>query len=397
MKIISLIIVLVVIMQGFCYSQGNGPVTIKLSKSEFKQSASNMSDVIDEISYIKLETSKEVIIGGANNYHLKRIQNCFCIYHSRCGEAIMLFEEDGKFRCNVGSIGQGPGEYSGIYSVFFDEYSNNIIVLQGRQVKLFDLQGNHISTIEISSNNTQIRGMAIVDAAHWMFSFFNPDEDDEIQAGVLMTDKNGGVIEKFSDFDSSIPGSNGKHVLRNRIYNSGKEIYFCPFDYNRTYYFNGVTWDLAYIIEDPFKKPPRSLYNSRRSELMKFKIDNGFLMSVGVYKNWVIIEGATPKSFNIAIDKKDGSRYYCSYFLDFHLEGMANDVDGGIPFNVKSISEDGYSYNMIDSQKLIDCHKNKLLNPDIVSHGEYMSLKEVLDDMEMDDNPIIIVTHLKSN
>ncbi len=396
MKLSILFLFGFVFIQGSCYSQNQESITFKLIKTEFEQSASNMSAVIDEISYIRLETSSDVIVGGASNYHLKRMGDCFCIYHSRCNEAIMLFDIDGKFRCKVGGIGKGPGEYSGVFSVFFDKYLNNIAILQGMQIKLFDLQGVYLSTIDIPSNNTQIRDMVVVDQEHWMFTFFKPDGDDGIEAGVIMTDKKGGVIKRFSEFDSSIPGCNGKHALSNNLYGSGRDIYFCPFDYNRTYKFNGESWDLSYVIEDPFKKPPKSLYNSRRSELMKFKIDNGFLMSVKVNESRMIIEGSTPTSFNILIDLESERKFFSSYFMNFHMEGLNNDIDGGMPFYLSSIDDEGYSYNLIDSPKLIDYHSKNLLNPDGASHGEFMPLQELIKDTKSDDNPIIVVSHLKN-
>jgi hypothetical protein len=52
---------------------------------------------------------------------------------------------------------------------------------------------------------------------------------------------------------------------------------------------------------------------------------------------------------------------------------------------------------LIDSPKLIQFNKSESLNPDGKSYGEFSNLKELLDNIKMNDNPVIVVSHIKNN
>lgn len=59
---------------------------------------------------------------------------------------VKLFTRDGKYVCDIGAVGNGPGEYYvGAYDVLIDEPSDRIYVAGfGQNVNCYDLRGNFI-------------------------------------------------------------------------------------------------------------------------------------------------------------------------------------------------------------------------------------------------------------
>ena len=64
---------------------------------------------------------------------------------------VKLFDRDGKYLCDVGAVGNGPGEYSiGAYDVLIDEPAGKIYVAGfNNKINSYDLQGNFTGEIKI--------------------------------------------------------------------------------------------------------------------------------------------------------------------------------------------------------------------------------------------------------
>lgn len=67
------------------------------------------------------------------------------------GGAFKLFDHDGKFLCDVGGFGQGPGEYGSLYDELIDE-TNNCIYLApfygSQKIYKYDLNGKYLEAID---------------------------------------------------------------------------------------------------------------------------------------------------------------------------------------------------------------------------------------------------------
>lgn len=64
---------------------------------------------------------------------------------------VKLFDRNGKYLCDVGAVGNGPGEYSvGAYDVLIDEPAGKIYVAGfNNKINSYDLQGNFTGEIKI--------------------------------------------------------------------------------------------------------------------------------------------------------------------------------------------------------------------------------------------------------
>lgn len=125
----------------------NGDTVVACDVSAAKESIQlPLSMLVDSLEVIRLDKKEEALVGVgwitvSDNYLGIRED------HS----AYKLFTRQGKFVCNVGGIGQGPGEYNLIYSSQIDEANNRIYLLpwMSQQILSYDLQGNFVENISL--------------------------------------------------------------------------------------------------------------------------------------------------------------------------------------------------------------------------------------------------------
>ena len=107
-----------------------------------------LSDLIKSLEVIKLDTASNATIGGGG-------VNCsdnYLLLRPNWQSTYKLFDRKGKFLCDVGGYGRGPGEYMRIYDVQLDEKGGRIYILpwQTRELLMYNLQGEYIKSISLA-------------------------------------------------------------------------------------------------------------------------------------------------------------------------------------------------------------------------------------------------------
>ena len=106
-----------------------------------------LSHFIEDFRIVRLDNSDEALfkawtITPSNNY----------IGIRQSGAPFKLFDKDGKFLCDVGRIGQGPGEYEiSIYDEIIDEKGGRIFLAPffGKKIMVYGLDGKWIKDIPL--------------------------------------------------------------------------------------------------------------------------------------------------------------------------------------------------------------------------------------------------------
>ncbi len=378
-------------------AQDTTPITIKFKKSDLEGKDAMLSEMADEISYIKLETHPDAIIGSSSRYYVNQIPQGFLFWSIRGGK-IFLFNSDGTFRGIVGSEGKGPGEHYGVYKVRYDKYLDNILVLLYNKVLRYDMDGKFLFSVEIDKNNGRVEQFCVKDDKTWLFTYKKPLKEDFFEVGILATNKDGEIVKKYDLTDDKSPGSYSYHTQLNYVYQINGDSYYTPYDFYKSYKLNNDDQWVPYVIIDaPFKKIPIGMFKGHNPmELSEIQNKNGFLIGGFVQGDFMKIRGNGPPIFNTFVNLDSKEILYYSHDKRFHLFGFNNDIDGGIPIELRGAYTNGISLNMIDAIKLLDYSKNGLLNPDGKDHGPYMNLAEVLESTKPEDNPILIVVRLKN-
>ena len=399
MKRISVLLFVGCILSSIGSAQESEPITITFKNSNFDSKFCKLSDVADEISYIKLETTPDVIIGRSGGYTIEQIPNGFLLWNVKGAGRIMLFNTDGKFRGFVGREGKGPGEYYGVYKVLYDKFFDNVLVLINNKVLKYDLNGDFISSVNIDKKLGWLERFCVKDNKTWLFTYKYPLEGNLFEVGVMATNKEGRLIKKYNLTDEDSPGSYNWLTQMNFLYHEDNGTYFTPFDYFKTYKLNKEDRWVPYVIIDvPFKTMPLDVYKKSTHLGILSKAQQDYqsqIWSALIFADNLLIHVATPKLLYILADIKTGDRLYYGFDMEFRKFGIKNDLDGGMPYFLRGYNNKRISLELVDALDLLDFSDKGLLKPDGKDHGPYMNLKEVLESTKPDDNPIIVVVHMK--
>ena len=93
------------------------------------------------VRFIPLETNDDILISGIGNVFQRG--DTLLIYHTN---RLSLFDMNGKYLYDIGSIGQGPGEFTSIRDVLVHD---NLIYIQepGCRFKVYDWEGNFVKKL----------------------------------------------------------------------------------------------------------------------------------------------------------------------------------------------------------------------------------------------------------
>ncbi|MDR2382584.1 MAG: 6-bladed beta-propeller [Prevotellaceae bacterium] len=145
----KIIAVFVLMFVYSCKEKIMQPDVIKIDVSQAKQGI--LSEIVDSISYIQLETSDECLLSaiGLIQYH----DHHYYIYDIRA-KTIYIFSETGKYVNKLCKYGQGPGEYLGLNNFTVDSDNRiHILDLGLKQILIYDKSGEFISKINIDMDD----------------------------------------------------------------------------------------------------------------------------------------------------------------------------------------------------------------------------------------------------
>ena len=105
-------------------------ISIDVNKEE---ESINISDFIDNVSYIKLETNRNCIIGKIDKIEIT--ENYIYILDRFSAKSLFVFKKNGDFFKKIGRIGNGPGEYSSIW---------DFCILNDKELFILDFSQNKL-------------------------------------------------------------------------------------------------------------------------------------------------------------------------------------------------------------------------------------------------------------
>lgn len=107
-----------------------------------------LSFFAEEMEIVKLDSRdtalvSECVVSLSDNYIL--------VHSGYPPKAFKLFDRKGNYLTNIGSVGQGPGEYNFVYAAQIDEKNGRIYLMpwQTDQLLVYDLQGNSLAPVPL--------------------------------------------------------------------------------------------------------------------------------------------------------------------------------------------------------------------------------------------------------
>ena len=363
-------------------------VSVNIDPTNTPKGKLMLSDLIESIEYIPLETKDNCLIGEVSFFDVSKN---FILVYCRKTQTVYLYKRDGSFVRQIGNFGQGPGEYLGVYDIFIDENKNELILSTTGKHLFFNLSGKHLRTIDISKmhmylwiyyNNQFLSGSpsGVYPGTFPVYTIWTldmqqinsfiqsvPVEHKEI-GGVAIKDRDGPLISKYM--------YKNKHYVRETDLN-----------------------DTVYVVNNNNLTPKYILntgkYGVTAVEKGIFDIDLfakfAHVISVAETEAYILFRYKYKNAMNCAYYKKDSGKL--EYF-NTNEDGIPNNYDGGLDFwPKKQINNEWYCFHdAYDFQE--KASKHKALSP-IISQTSSQKFKNVVKKLDPDDNPVLVIAKIK--
>ena len=355
-----------------------------------------MSEIVESITYIPLETKDECLIGTvagfifSENYMLLS-----CGITKRC----YLFSRTGHFIAQIGDIGQGPGEYTTFTSfININEKNDQVIIhnLTPDQLLYYDLTGRFIKSIPLEHDSR-------IMSYHNGFYLLKDRNRGNTPNSIFGNTSYSYTIldEDFSIITQKIQPKSFVMNPPNHIVARGAA--FCQYIYdNQVHVRENMLNDTLYRINHDFDFIPKYIVNAGKYE-MTVEIRSNAELFVREAKNtltinfmfetkdYLLLSYMFKDEFNMPCyyhKKEDKLLYFSS------TSGIPNDYDGGLDFWPR-YQNNNQLITFINANR-IEEHRsssNKMMpqgTPEAISHFEQMSRK-----LDPEDNPVMVIVTLK--
>ena len=170
------------------------PITISLEKSDKPMDLSNS---IDEITYLPLETKKESLIGTVSK--VIRFNDKYVVADKKRGK-IFLFDNKGKFISTIGEKGHGPKEYVKLEDIEINKKDTSLVVIGNvSPLRLIYYSLNNSASSEKEYRNLSGQRFSLSSSnsiiTHDMYPFEN-----KLGYGLCIADNKGSIVSRHLCF-----------------------------------------------------------------------------------------------------------------------------------------------------------------------------------------------------
>lgn len=344
-----------------------------------------VSDFIENLSYVRLETNAECLIEG-NLRVLVKDENILIITPERC----LLFDRrSGAYIREIAHYGRGPGEFQSPYGFFLEStLSYYFEGWKGNLIK-YTLDGTYRGDIKIPLYNDEINpsfpdNYSYLDSTNIVTNFLisNGTETNSLMiftddGDLLMTFPNNRIL-RDKQTSTVRPNEIIFHHFNNKLYFQSR--------YNDTIFQLTRTERIPYLVLDRGKQRPP--YES------KWWLFDKLAKADFIYPSGEYFENDKYLVFNFYSAK---SNYMALYYKELKTlkfadckSGIENDIDGFVNVKFTSINDDYELVGFIQPSEILSWIEN---NPDrIEALGEKIPGIKIIDKM---DNPVIYIAKFK--
>lgn len=331
----------------------------------------NLSEWVKDFEAVQLENLDTALMRGWKTY----VTDNYILQQDE--RMVKLFDRQGKYLCDVGKYGQGPGEYQMIYSCAIDEKLNRICLLPFNSPKLleYDLQGKFIRSENTpmihkgiaryqSDSTLVITHLQFKETPSFQYLTVNTSGQKTYIKDTRMTipsrDKDGGFI----GYNGEIWLNSNASFFSYNLYAQDTLYNFIP-EEQRTYQrlvmeeFGGRAWVMSESSDAFFIHFSAEDMNNRTT--------------------WM------PKAISIIIDKRKNEAYYAE---------VVNDFVGGLPTNGLPFCRGGWFIQSFEPLVLLDMIEEHLTKGDCTDEDRIV-LERLIDTMDDNGNNILFIGELK--
>ena len=387
------------------------PKVIPLASAVGNYSVLNLSEYATEIRYIPLETKDSVLIGVIRQIVYENERILILDYSSNC----FLFDNNGKFLCKIGQMGQGPEDYISIGQVSIHE---NLIYLIGfDKMLIYDIDGHLVGTNNLLSDDISAEydrmgsGMVVplkkdtfvMNVCRMMGYYPKAILFETYQSGVKLIKE----YQNYIKIDKLPPGIMSSDEL-GIMYSYKDEVRIFKI-INDTVFSIGKSMEMkdAFIFDLGKYKPTLSFIEGKEARDNRFDYSKKFITLRNIFEsnNYLFIDFNFGNHSPEPIERisSGGNPYTANYMYSVfnkftgelilmkqHIKGkfgFKNDLDNGPVIWPHSVSSKNELVTYISVEEYLDYY-DKIENPTL-------QMSEIAKNARMDDNQILIIAKLK--
>ena len=247
----------------------NGIIHLDVSKS-YPEKIITIEDIAD-VEYVQMEVHDDYLFGAIPKY----ISSSTIVINDYSTHDFLFFTGDGKPKSKFNSYGQGPGEYTFVSIIVYDEVEDKLFVLSRNKILVYSSDGDFYHSLSLPGN-VQINRMVNYDKESLLIHNGNDAYNSNF---VRISKKDASVIEEIS-----IAGHKDIELLA-RPETGENTIIFIAVTYNIVRYKDG------FLLSDNSKDTV--FYHERNNELSPVLVRTPpiFEMNPYVYVNSFVEAG----------------------------------------------------------------------------------------------------------
>ncbi len=359
-------------------------------------SSVNLSEITDDIEYVRLETNESCLLHPRADYHFT--DDYIFVDNSKY---ILQFDRKGKFIKQIGKPGRGPGEIGLIRIMSVLDNKKELVVQTNwaRKLYYFSYDGDMIRSVPVEDvlNIKAIPGDRLVyfdNCAYgyedYMFALLNLSGDtlDVVHNHYKWENKTGGVVTV--SYHLFVP-----------FYFYNDEILFKSMHNDTVYHVTGDSIKPEYLIDLGRYKLPQEY----RAEVASSGLFEEFFKKSKDYRFCSVFE-ASGSLFISSTEYQEEFQYNMIYnraegagklLLDTNNDPgrIINDIDGGKDFWPSGTVNDSTVYmpvlplDLINKDSRDELSRKHALNPQ-----KKTEFSDMLDELNENDNPILMIVRL---
>jgi len=403
------------------------------------------SEIVAELEYIPLETNNNCLIGAVRNI---LVTPSYIFTESYVGgdasgivvsgtTRLYAFSRDGRFICEIGRVGQGPGEYQNMSGFFIDEKKQLVYIETYRTLLEYSWNGVFCHSINKPQNmNGRFIGNVCVLRDNLFIGFLHSNTS-LAETEINNTNNNMYSFHLFNESSQVIKSfENPEKIDRRNNYRSGTLVNRSthPFWISERIYVKEYPNDTLYCLNEQNELIPQFVFNlGKYTFSIEKRRTNDPLTDVLIIPNPLYPMVGTPNYIFFSIDVSNAENIpqpkgilntaisQSGQIIEYELKktlgvydivnkktrlldtdpisrmlGLMNDLDGGLSFWPRYYTSDN---ELIDVWEAYDM-KEILTEEYFAGHTirnpqSHQNLKNLLKTLKEDDNPVIVIGKLK--
>lgn len=395
------------------------PLIIRIVSLDNPVESLPLSDAISKLEIVPLETSEESVIKNIKVVTLGKDDDIYI----GDDQNILRFSSDGRFLNTIGKVGQGPGEYTYINDIQWDEINNLLYVYSSHQILLFTPAGEFIRRYNTKPIYEIVSGIHGGGFRLFKNTFFWKDRmplapDKSTFWNFGLADQSGEIVKTFT---SPAYKGNEEDIITNHallqgwknywaepektpiedFYNSEFKIMYYGVD--TIYKYNELAEDFQhyYTIELPGERPSFKLAREWGKDLSFWKY--AMIQTFWETKDYIyLIIGKDASKFLTQIDKQTGSVIYSEHQGTI----FERKFPGGINYSRRDVENIGFKDDLSNFNKpfyptwttssyWICSYDAPTLLEEENKNNASEQVKAITKQLKEDDNPVLFIAKLK--